>query len=221
MTKVTSNSLARMVLALGVITVCAGALLGLANAVTAPAIAAMMQQQKQDALSEILPPFDNNPIEAAMRVPVGTDTLTVFPATENGTPVGCAVETTAHGGFSGDFSVIFGFNDKGAVTGYRVLSHSETPGLGAKMGEWFCSPAGHRSVIGQTPGPDGLRLRKDGGDIDGITAATITSRAFLSGLNTAYTAAVSSGAIRACLKINVKPEWSDSWRTKRQADDLR
>ena len=67
------------------------------------------------------------------------------------------------------------------------MSHAETPGLGAKMGDWFKMSEGKRSVIGLNPSATegGLTVSKDGGQVDAITAATITSRAFLDALNRA------------------------------------
>lgn len=69
------------------------------------------------------------------------------------------------------------------------MSHSETPGLGAKMNEWFRDSTGNRSVIGKNPAETSMRVSKDvGGDIDAITAATISSRAFLESLRDSYEA---------------------------------
>ena len=67
---------------------------------------------------------------------------------------------------------------------YSVLEHKETPGLGSKMGEWFVKGA-KGDVTGKTPGTAGLQVSKDGGDVDAITAATISSRAFLDAINRA------------------------------------
>lgn len=182
------DSLAGMVLSLGFITVIAGALLGIVNYYTADAIENAAQQAKVEALALILPEFDNDPIAEAKDIAVEGDTLLLYTATRAGIPVGCAVECIAHDGFSGDISLMFGFTVDGTVYGYKVLNHSETPGLGAKMDEWFRDMTGRRSVIGIAPGKSDVRVSKDGGGIDGITAATITSRAFLGALNHGYKA---------------------------------
>ena len=71
-----------------------------------------------------------------------------------------------------------GFDADGRLTGYRVLSHAETPGLGAKMDTWFQTD----KVIGTDTD---IAVRADGGDIDAITGATITSRAFTDAINRA------------------------------------
>lgn len=92
-------------------------------------------------------------------------------------------------GFSGEVRVMYGFAADGTITGYEVLSHAETPGLGAKMNEWFRSDIGNRSVIGHNPANTEMRVSKDaGGAIDAITAATISSRAFLEALRESYKA---------------------------------
>lgn len=180
----------RMVLSLGIITIAAGALLGWVNSLTASTIAAARQQAKVEALGGILPQFDNDPVAQASVIFAAGDSMQVYPATMDGAPVGCAVEITARDGFSGDISIIFGFSPAGVVTGYQVLSHSETPGLGARMQDWFSDPSARRSVIGADPSVADMRVAKDGGDIDGITAATITSRAFLAALGRAHSAAI-------------------------------
>ncbi len=102
--------------------------------------------------------------------------------------VGAAVESYSSQGFSGDIKLIYGFDTEGNITGYAVMQHAETPGLGAKMDEWFRSPEGRRSVIGLNPSTSNLTVSKDGGDVDAITAATITSRAFLDALSRAANA---------------------------------
>ena len=101
-------------------------------------------------------------------------------------PIGAAVESTT-GGFGGDFKILVGFDNEGRILGYTILQHAETPGLGAKADKWF-QKDGKGSVIGKNPGTDNLTVKKDGGDIDAITASTITSRAFLLAVNQAYQA---------------------------------
>ena len=96
-------------------------------------------------------------------------------------------ETFTTGGFGGDLKVLVGFNNDGEILGYTILQHSETPGLGAKADKWF-QKDGKGSVIGRNPGEAPLTVNKDGGDIDAITASTITSRAFLLAVNQAYQA---------------------------------
>ena len=100
-------------------------------------------------------------------------------------PIGAAVESTT-GGFGGDFKILVGFDNEGRILGYTILQHAETPGLGAKADKWF-QKDGKGNIIGRDLS-DGkpLVVDKDGGDVDAITASTITTRAFLKAVNQAY-----------------------------------
>ena len=104
-------------------------------------------------------------------------------ADAQGKDLGAAVESTTLG-FGGDLKVLVGFNPEGEILGYTLLEHAETPGLGAKADTWF-QKDGKASIIGKNPA-NPLTVSKDGGDVDAITASTITSRAFLKAINQAY-----------------------------------
>ena len=86
-------------------------------------------------------------------------------------------------GFGGTLTVMVGLAPDGKVLGYKVLESSETPGLGAKADFWF-QKGEIGNIIGKTAGK--LTVSKDGGNVDAITASTITSRAFLKCINAAY-----------------------------------
>jgi len=123
-----------------------------------------------------------------------------------GKALGAAVESTT-GGFGGDLKVLVGFDSGGKILGYTILQHAETPGLGAKADKWF-QKDGKGSVIGrQLSAGKPLTVKKDGGDVDAITASTITSRAFLKAVNQAYSAYKGS-----------KPD-GESGATRRQGED--
>ena len=99
--------------------------------------------------------------------------------------LGAAVESTT-GGFGGDLKVLVGFDSEGKILGYTLLEHAETPGLGAKADKWF-QKGEKGDIIGKSPA-EPLTVSKDGGQVDAITASTITSRAFLLAVNNAYNA---------------------------------
>ena len=99
--------------------------------------------------------------------------------------LGAAVQSTT-GGFGGDLKVLVGFDPEGKILGYTLLEHAETPGLGAKADKWF-QKGQKGDIIGKDP-KEPLTVSKDGGQVDAITASTITSRAFLLAINNAYTA---------------------------------
>ena len=122
--------------------------------------------------------------------------------------LGTAVESTDKNGFGGAFKVMVGFDSEGKILGYEVLEHSETPGLGAQANDWFRQKSGevqeqsavttlllgapgkpgNHNIIGMNPGDDMMTVSKDGGQVDAITASTITSKAFLRAVNAAYKA---------------------------------
>ena len=102
-----------------------------------------------------------------------------------GKDLGAAVESTTMG-FGGDLKVLVGFNPEGQILGYTLLEHAETPGLGAKADQWF-QKGQKGDIIGKDP-KEPLTVSKDGGQVDAITASTITSRAFLKAVNQAYNA---------------------------------
>lgn len=107
--------------------------------------------------------------------------LSVLAGRTDGMPV--MAETD---GFGGKMKVMFGFAPDGTVLGYKVLEHSETPGLGDKSVWWFQNAdKPGQNIVGRVA--DGtFCVSKDGGDVDAITAATISSRAFLKAANEAY-----------------------------------
>ncbi|MBQ7631334.1 MAG: FMN-binding protein [Paludibacteraceae bacterium] len=102
----------------------------------------------------------------------------------NGHEDGTAIETEVDG-FGGKFRVMVGLDAEGNVLGYEILEHQETPGLGSHMVHWFKNAdKPGQNIIGRKAG--NFTVSKDGGDVDAITAATITSRAFLKAVNQAY-----------------------------------
>mgnify|MGYP002617225853 FL=1 len=83
--------------------------------------------------------------------------------------------------------MLVGFDKEGNIIDYSLLSHAETPGLGSKAADWFKKGA-KGDITGMNPGQGALVVNKDGGQIDAITASTITTRAFLKAVNNAYAA---------------------------------
>lgn len=182
------STLINMILSLGIITIVAAAALAGVYTLTEEPIAQAKAQKQKNAIGEVLPgiDFNNNPADEATQVTIGEETVTVFPARQDGQLVGAAVESHDTNGFSGLITVMYGFNADGDITGYAVMQHAETPGLGSKMGEWFCNPA--HTIVGLNAKSANLTVSKDGGDVDAITAATISSRAFLRALTLANSA---------------------------------
>ena len=180
------SSLMNMVLVLTGVTVIAGALLGYVNELTKGPIAEANAKALSDAIALVVPGFDNNPAEAPESVELNGATYKIYKATKGGEFIGAAVESSANG-FGGALNVLVGFDKDGNIIDYSLLSHAETPGLGSKAADWF-KKGQKGDITGKNPGKGALVVNKDGGDVDAITASTITTRAFLNAVNNAYAA---------------------------------
>ena len=165
-----------MALVLTGISVIAGAALGYVNDVTKGPIEAIKAQQLADGIGMVLCAEGLSMPEAEK-----TESGAIIYRTDKGT----AVQVTDPKGFGGNLTVLVGFSEQGTIMGYRVMESSETPGLGAKAAEWF-QKGQKGDIIGKQAGS--LTVKKDGGEVDAITASTITSRAFLRCINSAYAA---------------------------------
>lgn len=173
------SSLVNMVVVLTVISVIAGGLLAYINKVTQEPIAAINEKNLQDGIKKVI--LGSEMGELNVEQPVETDGFVIY-QTDKGTAVK-AVEN----GFGGPLEILVGFDEAGNILGYTVLSTVETPGLGVKAVTWF-QKGQKGDIIGKNPGEKELSVSKDGGEIDAITASTITSRAFLNAVNHAYKA---------------------------------
>lgn len=118
-------------------------------------------------------------------------------ALEDGTIIGKAVETSAVG-FGGKQKIMVGFAPDGKIINYKILEQQETPGLGDHIADWFNDSTKVKSYILGRQATGEFKVSKDGGDVDAITAATISSRAFLRAINDAYKAVEKANAPRCC-----------------------
>ncbi|MEG0948536.1 MAG: RnfABCDGE type electron transport complex subunit G [Bacteroidales bacterium] len=184
------SSFKNMVLILTGITCLSGAILGGVNEITTEPIKVAKLAKQENAIKLVAPEYDNNPIADQWKttLPDGTEAI-IFPAKKNGELVGAAVQAMTKNGFGGPITLMVGFDKDGNVHEYSVLSHTETPGLGSKMPTWFHEKG---NIIGKNPGKNKLTVSKDGGEVDAITAATISSRAFLDAVANAYNAFTNS-----------------------------
>lgn len=182
------STLSNIVLSLTSICLVAGIALSTANKYTESTIDASKVLALQHAIRLVLPDFDNNPVEEQYKLAVTEgDSLTYYPAMLGGKYIGCAVESYTKNGFSGLIRVMAGFDANNKLYNYSVLEHSETPGLGSRMETWFREEKNRQNIIGHDMSKGLLKVIKDGGNVDAITAATISSRAFLETINRAYT----------------------------------
>lgn len=180
------STLFNMTLTLLVVTLVASTALGYVYELTKAPISNAKLAKKTEALQKVLPSFDNDPVGEMYKIlsEAGYDSLEVYPAKKNGILVGTAVRSYSKKGFSGDIWIMVGFNADGSIFNIEVLDHKETPGLGSKMS----APDFKDQFSGINPAEANFKVKKDGGDIDAITAATISSRAFTEAANRAYEA---------------------------------
>ncbi len=178
-----------MFLSLSIICIVAATILAFVNVKTSDIILESKKQKLEKAIEEVVPPFDNSPVDEAYKAAIVIgDSVTIYPARNNGELVGVAIESNTMKGFSGEIKIIVGLKPDGEVIDFAVLEHAETPGLGDKIDPWFKTDKNNQNIIGRKLSAGALMLTKDGGDIDAITAATISSRAFLDAVNRAYSA---------------------------------
>lgn len=180
-----------MFLALFLVSAIASTSLGIIYALTKETISEARKLQKQNALKVVLPNYDNNPLENPVKRTVDGDTLYFYEAQKNGQWIATAVETFTNKGFSGKIKLIVSFTPAGEIYDISVLEHQETPGLGDKMEKEksFDKNTGKSwssQFEGKNPAEFRLSVKKDGGDVDAITAATISSRAFCDAVQRAY-----------------------------------
>jgi len=183
MAKLESN-LRTMVLALLGVCAVASGLLGFMNSITEGPIAESKAKAKLAAIQQVVPEFDNNPSDEMYTLPSDLGDLECFPAKKGGELVGTAISTITNMGFSGKFRIMIGIKPDGTLINTSVLEHKETPGLGTKM----LDPKFKDQFPGKNPGTREVKVKKDGGEIDAITAATISSRAFCDAVMRAFNA---------------------------------
>jgi electron transport complex protein RnfG len=179
----TESTFKNMVLSLTLISLGASASLGFVYVMTKEPIAASVLNKKLNAIRQVVPEFTNNPSEEKYRLPTGEgDSLDIYPAKKDGEIIGYAVSTYSKTGFGGNISLVAGFKPDGTIINITVLEQKETPGLGTKMTE----PRFKDQFNNKNPSEFMLKVKKDGGPVDAITAATISSRAFCDAVQRAY-----------------------------------
>ncbi|KIH77620.1 electron transport complex protein RnfG [Geoalkalibacter ferrihydriticus] len=169
----------RLALVLTLITSGAGLVLSLAEQVTREPIAEQRRQETLRALREVLPTFDNQPDQDVVTLEVGRDRRgaplerTFYRGRLEGEISGVAFVVVAPDGYSGNIHIMVGVAPEAKVSGIAILHHAETPGLGDKIeDDWF-----RKQFVGKTRDNVRWSVKKDGGDFDQLTGATISARA--------------------------------------------
>ena len=108
----------------------------------------------------------------------------MYPIRRNGKIIALAIKSYTNKGFGGKMEIMVGFTLDGNISGYKLIDHKETPGLGTKVSEKSFAD----QFKGLNPSKVNFKVNKDGGDIDAVTAATISSRAVIDAIQRAYDA---------------------------------
>ena len=166
------SNLKNMAIVLSTVFLVCSAILGGVYALTAAPIADTNAKLLKDSIGAVLP--EGGELSGALSLEVGGQPSEYYTLTIDGEVAAYAVKSTV-GGFGGPLVLMVGITSDGIVYNTSVLSHTETPGLGAKCttDEKFIS-----QWRGFNPSEKVLKVKKDNGDVDAITASTITSRAY-------------------------------------------
>lgn len=182
------STFTNMAVTLFAVCLVAAAVLGGVYAVTKEPIDAAQIAKINNAIGGVVPQFDNAPSGEAFEVDANGKPAKVYPAKMGGEVVGYAIEASSSAGFGGNITLMVGFTPDGAICKTSVISHAETPGLGAKISD----SQSHfiTQFEGKNPADPNFKfaVKKDGGSFDAITASTITSRAYIDVINNAYNA---------------------------------
>jgi electron transport complex protein RnfG len=205
------SSLTNMVLCLGLTTLVAAVGLSYVYGLTKEPIEKAKQQKTTDALGRVLPVFEGEP--AVRELTIDGLPIKVYEA-----PTGYAVETMTMSGFSGEVRLMVGFLPDGAVHNIEVLQQNETPGLGSKMADEDNPLV--LSFRGRRPSEMKMAVRKDGGEVDAITASTISSRAYVDAVARAHKAfAEVAGATQATQATQAEPIEASTGATTQEGGD--
>lgn len=173
-----------MLLSLALIAGICGLCLGGVYSLTKEKIEAAAQQKKEAALKEVLPAYETLQEGTVALSEDPERQMEYYMAYAGDELVGVAVSTYTKQGFNGEFNLMAGILPDGTLNKVSVLKQGETPGLGAKMTE----PSFYTQFEGKHPSSFRFIVKKDGGDVDAITAATISSRAYCDALDRAFKA---------------------------------
>lgn len=177
------STLKNMVLTLLAITLISSTAVGLIYNVTVGPIQAAKEAKTTTAIAQVLPTEGTPEVSSTTESVDGRD-MVIYTVSQNDEVVGYAIETYSTSGFGGLITLMVGFLPDGTISKIEVLSHNETPGLGDKMERSKSSFS--EQFDGKNPATFNLAVTKDGGEVDAITASTISSRAYVDAVERAY-----------------------------------
>jgi electron transport complex protein RnfG len=178
MAKKLESTLLNMVLSLVLISMTLSAALGFVYLKTKGPIEAAEKQTEIAAIKQVLPEFDSDPLTHK----TVNEGVVIYQLSKQNHLVGYAIKSYTDKGFGGHIDIMAGFLPDGTIHKIVVLGHKETPGLGTKMTD----PGFSNQFPGKNPADFALKVKKDGGEVDAITAATVSSRAYTDALQRAY-----------------------------------
>lgn len=185
------STFANMVIVLTSVSVISALALAFTYSATKDAIAQVKGVKRTlKALQDVLPEFNNDPAKEKYIVedPEFKD-IELYPARKDNQLVGTAVNTFSDNGFGGRITLMVGFDETAKIRSISVVNQAETPGLGDKMKE----SSFKNQFNGKDPSVFKMKVKKDGGEVDAISAATISSRAFCDAVDRAYRALIKGG----------------------------
>jgi electron transport complex protein RnfG len=180
MAKKLESTLTNMILSLVLISMSMSAALGFVYLKTKGPIEIASKQKEIDAIKQVVPDFDSDPMSDMTE----KDGVIIYKLSKQNQVTGYAIKSFTDKGFAGHIEIMAGFRPDGTINNVVVLSHKETPGLGTKMTDAKFSS----QFPGKNPVNFKLRVKKDGGQVDAITAATVSSRAYCDALQRAFDA---------------------------------
>jgi len=161
-------------------------ILATVNRLTSEPINKAKNNQELEAIAMVTGEFDNDPFaeKADIYTPDKKQRFTMYPARQEGRLNAVAIKSYTNTGFGGKIEVMTGFNTDGSIKTFKIITSNETPGLGSKTDE----PKFKEQLNGFNPAKQILKVKQDGGDVDAVTAATISSRAVLRAIERAFAA---------------------------------
>ncbi|MFY0652760.1 MAG: RnfABCDGE type electron transport complex subunit G [Cyclobacteriaceae bacterium] len=184
------SSFLNMVLTLGLVTLVAAVALGYVYDWTEEPIALAKLEKQKKAIEAVVAEYNNDPIGDSYKVGLPqapdarkkADSLVFYPAKMNGELQTTAIKTYSMLGYSGKIELMVGFDRSNKIFNIQILGHKETPGLGSKISdEGFL-----QQYLNKSPKDMDLKVKKDGGDVDAISGATISSRAVSDAIELAF-----------------------------------
>ncbi len=176
------STLFNMIAVLMIIAICSAAAIGYVYKITKAPIDEAKNNNVLSAIKDLVDVFDNNPFEE--KTAISGSRVELYPAREDGAIKSVAIKAFNNEGFGGRIELIIGILMDGTITGYKIIEQSETPGLGTKVNE----PKFSKQFVGKNAYTNNFDLKKDGGEIDAVTGATISSKAVVNAVKSAVAA---------------------------------